>query len=81
MSTDPSTAAAPGVPLRPLSWAYDEAAGMILGTFTDGPLDDDPDPVAFRPSLRYVVALEVIASETHPLDEPPVDPAPEPDPA
>ncbi|MCX2949945.1 hypothetical protein [Lentzea sp. NEAU-D7] len=64
-----------------LGWEYDQAADMILGIFTDAPKVDDPNPAAFQPALRYVVALAVIASEIHPLDEQPADPAPEPDPA
>ncbi|XVV02756.1 hypothetical protein ACQPW3_36215 [Actinosynnema sp. CA-248983] len=79
--TTPNTAAMPGVPLRLLGWEYDEVANMILGHFTDAPAATDPNPAAFQPALRYVVALEVIASEIHPLVERPVAPAPEPDPA
>ncbi|WNV90320.1 hypothetical protein [Umezawaea sp. Da 62-37] len=65
-----STARVPsGVSLRLLGWEYDEAADMILGVFTDAPAPDDTNPAGFQPSLRYIVALEVIASEIQPLDE------------
>ncbi|WP_394615875.1 hypothetical protein JNUCC0626_40095 [Lentzea sp. JNUCC 0626] len=77
--TNPNTSTAAGVPLRLLGWEYDQAADMILGIFTDAPAANDPNPAAFQPTLRYVVALEVIASEIHPLDEQPAAPAPEPD--
>ncbi|ONI83507.1 hypothetical protein ALI22I_33990 [Saccharothrix sp. ALI-22-I] len=69
------------MPLRLLGWEYDHAADMILGVFTDAPAADDPNPAAFQPALRYVVALEVIASEIHALAEQPESPAPEPAPA
>ena len=67
--TTPNASALPGVPLRLLGWEYDQAADMILDIFTDAPAADDPNPAAFQPALRYVVALEVIASEIHPLIE------------
>jgi hypothetical protein len=79
--TAPTAAVSSGIPLRLLGWVYDETADMILGHFTDAPASDDPNPAAFAPTLRYVVAMEVIGSEVYPLDEPPVRPVPEPDPA
>lgn len=81
MLTNPTVGSSSGVTLRLQRWEYDEAADLILGVFTDAPEPNDPNPAGFAPTLRYVVALEVIASEIHPLDELPIDPAPEPNPA
>ncbi len=45
------------IPLRIVSWVYDEDTNRVEARFEDVPLPDDPDPVNFQSTKFFTVEI------------------------
>jgi hypothetical protein len=65
------------IPLKLLTWSYDDEANRVIAEFAENPGPDETDPARFLPELFFTVQLAPLISE---MEARPVPPPPPPEP-